>query len=398
MEARKIILGISGGIAAYKSASLIRLFRKAGYEVKVVATSNALEFITKVTLETLSQQKVYCDVFDEQNDYTSEHISLTDWGDIFVVAPATANIIGKYACGIADDALSTSLMAFDKQIIFAPAMNCKMYENFAMQQNLKALIKNGVLIVEPSEGFLACGYEGKGRMEEPENIFRFVEDYFGKSSTLQGKKVLVTAGPTFEAIDPVRYIGNHSSGLMGFEVALEFARRDAEVTVVAGPVNINSPHPNIKRIDVVSAKQMYEKCLDLFPDADITVMAAAVADFLPEKTVGSKIKKEKKELVLKLKPTKDILKEMGKTKKENQLLAGFALETDDELENARKKLTNKNLDMIILNSLKDKGAGFKSETNKITILDNKQQVKRYDLKSKRSVAVDIVDFVCNLLH
>ena len=398
MEARKIILGISGGIAAYKSASIIRLFRKAGYEVKVVATSNALEFITKVTLETLSQQKVYCNVFDEQNDYTSEHISLTDWGDIFVVAPATANIIGKFACGIADDALSTSLMAFDKQIIFAPAMNCKMYENFAMQQNLQAVKKNGVLIVEPSEGFLACGYEGKGRMEEPDNIFRFVEDCFGKSSTLKGKNVLVTAGPTFEAIDPVRYIGNHSSGLMGFEIALEFARRDAEVTVVTGPVNINSPHPNIKRIDVVSAKQMYEKCLDFFPDADITLMAAAVADFLPEKTVGSKIKKENKEIVLKLKPTKDILKEMGKMKNKNQLLAGFALETDDELENASEKLKNKNLDMIILNSLKDKGAGFKSETNKITILDNKQQVKRYDLKSKTAVAVDIVDYVCNLLH
>lgn len=398
MESKKIILGISGGIAAYKSAYLIRLFRKAGHEVKVVATRNALEFITRVTLETLSQQKVYCDVFDDSNDYTSEHISLTDWGDIFVVAPATANIIGKYACGLADDALSTSLMAFDKQIVFAPAMNCKMYESFAVQKNMSSLKERGALIVEPSEGFLACGYEGKGRMEEPEIIFSFVEGLFAQKTLFSGKKVLVTAGPTFEAIDPVRFIGNHSSGLMGIEIALEFARRSAQVTLVSGPVSINATHPNIKRIDVVSAEQMYEHCIGLFPEMDITVMAAAIADFTPEKMHEMKIKKADKELVIKLKHTKDILKEMGKVKRKNQLLAGFALETDDELENARKKLISKNLDIIILNSLKDKGAGFKSETNKITILDNNQQIKRYKLKNKKAVAVDIANYIGKLCH
>ncbi len=398
MEAKNIILGISGGIAAYKSASLIRLFRKAGYEVKVVATSNALEFITKVTLETLSQQKVYCEVFNEQNDYTTEHVSLTDWGDIFVVAPATANIIGKYACGIADDALSTALMAFDKQIIFAPAMNSKMYKNFACQKNLNTLKDQGVMIIEPSEGFLACGYEGKGRMEEPENILWFVEDCLTESTSLKGKKILVTAGPTQEAIDPVRYIGNHSSGIMGFEIALEFARRNADVTLVAGPTNLPLNHPKIKRIDVGSAEQMYQSCMKVFPKANVAVMAAAVADFTPEKTVGGKIKKDDKNMALKLKPTKDILKEMGKVKKDNQVLAGFALETDNELENAKKKLAEKNLNMIILNSLKDEGAGFKSQTNKITIIDNNKQVKRYDLKSKKAVAIDVVNYISDLIQ
>jgi len=397
LEGKKILLGISGGIAAYKSASLIRLFRKAGAEVKVVVTQNALEFITRVTLETLSQQKVYSDVFSEQNDYTSEHVSLTDWGEIFVVAPATANIIGKYACGIADDALSTSLMAFDKQVIFAPAMNYKMYENFALQQNINFLKTKGAQFVEPSEGFLACGYEGKGRMEEPENIFCFVEDHFKNNSSLKGKKVLVTAGPTYESIDPVRYIGNHSSGIMGFELAREFAKRDAEVNLVAGPVKISESHPKIKRFDVVSAKEMYDCCMDLYPEMDITVMAAAVSDFTPEKAAGSKIKKEEKTIELKLKRTKDILAEMGQKKKKNQILAGFALETDDELENAKKKLDQKNLDMIVLNSLKDDGAGFMSQTNKITILDNNKQLERYDLKSKKSVAVDIVNYISRFI-
>ncbi len=396
MKGKKVILGISGAIAAYKSATLIRFLRKAGAEVRVVATRNTFEFITRITLETLSQQKVYCEVFDNYNDYTSEHISLTDWGDIFVVAPATANIIGKYACGIADDALSTSLMAFDKQVIISPAMNDKMYHNPALQQNLHNLINRGVKVIEPAEGFLACGYEGKGRMEEPENIFRLIEEFFKISDCFKDKKVLVTAGPTHEKIDPVRYICNHSSGLMGFEIANEFASRGADVTLVTGPVSITTAHSRIKRIDVISAKQMYEHCIDVFPDADIAVMAAAVADFTPEQAADSKIKKDKEQkMTLKLKPTIDILAQMGKKKKENQFLAGFALETDNETENAKIKLRQKNLNMIIVNSLKDEGAGFATDTNKITILDNNQQEIRYDLKGKKAVAADIVNHIHN---
>lgn len=397
LKGKKIVLGISGGIAAYKSAYLIRLFRKAGAEVKVVATKNALEFITTVTLETLSQNKLYSRLFAKDNDYTTEHISLTDWGDIFIVAPATANIIGKYACGIADDALSTSLMAFDKQIMFAPAMNSKMYGNKAVQKNIENLRAFGVRFIEPSEGYLACGYEGKGRMEEPANILAHIEDFFSKKNSLSGLKVLVSAGPTYEAIDPVRYIGNHSSGKMGFEVALAFAQREAKVTLVAGPSNIQINHPNIHRVDVVTAEEMYQHCINVFEKADVAVMAAAVADFTPVKTEGNKIKKDGNELHLELKPTKDILGAMGQKKKNSQFLAGFALETDNETDNAKKKLENKNLDMIVLNSMKDKGAGFISDTNKITIIDNNNQTLRYDLKSKTEVAVDIVDFISDSL-
>ncbi len=398
LKGKNIILGISGGIAAYKSLSLIRLFIKSGASVKVVITQNGLEFTTLTTLETLSRQKVYSETFSDDNDYTTEHVSLTDWGDIFIVAPATANIIGKYACGIADDALSTSLMAFNKQIVFAPSMNSKMYDNFAVQQNLEKLIKQGVKIIEPSSGFLACGYEGKGRMEEPENILHYIERFFSQSATLKGKKVLVTAGPTYESIDPVRYIGNHSTGVMGFEIAREFAERNADVTLVTGPVKIKESHPNIKRVDVTTAEQMYDKCVNFFPDVDIAVMAAAVADYTVENVCDSKIKKEDNVPELKLKPTKDILAEMGKMKKNNQFIAGFALETDNEQKNAKKKLQQKNLDMIVINSLKDKGAGFNSKTNKITILDNNNRVTRYDLKEKNIVASDVVDYISKSIN
>lgn len=397
LKEKNIVLGISGGIAAYKSASLIRLFRKVGARIKVVATHNALEFVTRTTLETLSQQKIYYQLFDDQNDYTTEHVSLTDWGDVFVVAPATANIIGKYANGIADDALSTSLMAYDKQVFFAPAMNSKMYKSFAVQNNLKTLMEQGVLFIEPGDGYLACGYEGKGRMEEPEKIFSFVENYFKQIHSFTGKKVLVTAGPTYEAIDPVRYIGNYSSGMMGFEIANEFAKRNAEVTLVSGPSNMRTNHPKIKRIDVVSAEQMYKECFDNFKNADVAVMAAAVADYTPKKQMDTKIKKQSSSLTINLKPTNDILAKMGKQKNKNQFLAGFALESDNELENAKKKLQNKNLDIIILNSLKDKEAGFMSNNNKITIINNKGEALRYNLKSKKNVAIDIVDRISDYI-
>ncbi len=387
-------MGITGGIAAYKAAFLIRLLRKAGAEVKVVCTQHALEFITRVTLESLSENRLYDAVFAEQNDYTTEHVALTDWGDVFVVAPATANIIGKLAGGIADDALSTSLLAFNRQVFLAPAMNCKMYEHFAVQKNLDFLKSQGVHIIEPGEGFLACGYEGRGRMEEPEKIFSIVQTYFAaEESPLKGKKILVTAGPTHESIDPVRYIGNHSTGKMGYAIANELAMRGALVTLVSGPVNL-STNEKIDLVQVKTAQEMYDACMDIFPETDATIMAAAVADYTPEKISKHKIKKEKSgdALQIQLKPTPDILLQLGKIK-QKQILGGFALETDNEEENAIKKIKAKNLDFIVLNSLQDSGAGFSVDTNKITIIDNKQQFTRYSLKSKTEVAADIADML-----
>lgn len=377
---------------------LIRLFRKAGAEVRVVATESAMWFVTRVTIESLSQNKLYNKVFGEDNDYTTEHISLTDWGDVFVVAPATANILGKFANGIADDALSTSLIAFNKKVFMAPAMNCKMYENFAFQRNLDYLIQNNVEIIEPASGYLACGYEGKGRMEEPEEIFAHVEKYFSAMKDLEGKKVLITAGPTRENIDPVRYIGNHSTGKMGFAIAEELAERGADVKLVSGPVNLELKNPSIQRIDVTSADEMYKVCKDIFPAMDAAILTAAVADYKPAEVHNKKIKRDGQPVILELLPNPDILASLGKMKKENQVLAGFALETDNELDNARKKLQKKNLDFIVLNSLQDTGAGFGTDTNKITILDNKNQVSGFELKSKKLVAADVADKLAGSLN
>lgn len=385
-------MGITGGIAAYKAAFLIRLFKKADAQVKVVCTQHALEFITRVTLESLSENRLYDAVFAEQNDYTTEHVALTDWGDVFVVAPATANIIGKLAGGIADDALSTSLLAFNRQVFMAPAMNCKMYEHFAVQKNLAFLKSQGVHIISPAEGFLACGYEGRGRMEEPETIFAIVDAYFAaEESPLKGKKILVTAGPTHESIDPVRYIGNHSTGKMGYAIASELLRRGANVTLVSGPSNL-SAHDMIDFVPVKTAQEMFDACMSIFPETDATIMAAAVADYTPETISKHKIKKEQNEdaLQLMLKPTPDILRQLGKIK-QKQVLGGFALETDNEEDNAIRKIKSKNLDFIVLNSLRDAGAGFSVETNKITIIDNKHQITRYPLKNKTEVAADIAD-------
>ncbi|MGD0711393.1 MAG: bifunctional phosphopantothenoylcysteine decarboxylase/phosphopantothenate--cysteine ligase CoaBC [Bacteroidales bacterium] len=390
LKGKRVILGISGGIAAYKSAVLIRLLVKAGAEVKVIATNHALEFITQLILETLSQNKLYYNLFSDENDFSTEHVSISDWGDIFIVAPATANIIGKLANGIADDALSTSLLAFNKKIFVAPSMNCKMFENFAVQKNLCFLKDNGIIIIEPSEGYLACGYEGKGRMEEPENIISFVEKELKKKAKLRGKKALVTAGPTYEAIDPVRFIGNHSTGLMGFSVAEELAENGADVILISGPTKLNLANYTIKRIDVISADDMYKACMKEFTNADIIIMSAAVADYCPAETSSKKIKKEGSEFTLHLKPTKDILSEFGKNKRKNQVFVGFALETDNEIEHAKKKLHTKNLDFIVMNTLKDKGAGFGYSTNKITIIDKSNEITTFGLKGKTEVAKDIV--------
>jgi phosphopantothenoylcysteine decarboxylase/phosphopantothenate--cysteine ligase len=396
LNGKKILLGISGGIAAYKSAYLIRMFVKAGAEVKVVLTPNALHFIGKITLETLSKNKVYDQVFGDDNDYSTEHIALTDWADIFVIAPATANIIGKFANGIADDALSTTFLAFNKEIFIAPAMNSKMYDHYSVQLNMSYLEAKGIHFINATAGDLACGYEGKGRMEEPENILKYIHNFFESKAALNGKKILITAGPTFEAIDAVRFIGNHSSGKMGFALAEYCARLGANVTLISGSVAIAAKNPLIERIDIITANEMYEKCMQYYKTADIIIMAAAVADYTIKQPAENKIKKTKDNLTIELTPTKDILAALGKLKSKKQILIGFALETDNEKANALKKLHNKNLDFIVLNSLKDKGAGFTHDTNKVSIFDKKENVKHFDKKPKTEIAEDIINYVLNI--
>ncbi|MBR4199327.1 MAG: bifunctional phosphopantothenoylcysteine decarboxylase/phosphopantothenate--cysteine ligase CoaBC [Bacteroidales bacterium] len=392
---KKIIVGITGGIAAYKIPQLIRLFTKNGDEVKVVATKNALQFVTPLTLETVSGNAVYSDVFAPKNEYSTEHIALADWADMIVVAPSTANIIGKFASGIADDALSTLLLAFAKDIVVCPAMNTNMYNSPVVQENLNCLKDKGVNILSPAEGELACGTSGVGRMPEPEEIFEFAEAVFAKKLSMSGKTVLVTAGPTYERIDSVRFIGNFSTGKMGFAVAEELAERGAKVILVAGPTSLTAKHRNIKQINIESAREMYEACIETFPSCNAAILSAAVADYRPETVADHKIKKAAgtETLDIHLVQNPDILATLGKMKTDRQLLVGFALETDNELENAKAKLTRKNLDMIVLNSLKDKGAGFGHDTNKVTIITADGTVREGSLKSKADVAKDIVDMI-----
>lgn len=388
-EKKKILLGITGGIAAYKSLFLIRLFIKNKYQVKVVATKNALQFVTPLSIETLSQNKLYSDVFDSPDEYSTEHISVSDEADILLIAPATANIIGKFANGIADDALSTTFLAFNKPIFIAPAMNCKMMDHYSVAKNIHYLKNNGVNFIESEFGDLACGYQGKGRMAEPEAIFDQVHAFLQGKKVFKGKKVLITAGPTYEAIDPVRFIGNNSSGKMGFALAEEFEKNGAEVVLIAGPVALDTPS-NVKRINVVSAEEMRNACKSEFPTADITIMAAAVADYKPAEVSAVKIKKSDTNIDLHLSKTTDILADLGKSKTTNQILIGFALETNNEMENALSKLHTKNLDFIVLNSLNDNGAGFAYNTNKVSIIDKQGRITDYPLKSKKEVARDIL--------
>lgn len=392
-----IVIGITGGIAAYKSLSLIRLFKKAGAEVKVVATPHALEFVTPLTLQTLSQNSVYSDMFGTAEHVDVEHISLAEWADAVVVAPATANIIGKLANGIADDALSTMLLACTKPLFFAPAMNKNMLAHPAVQQNLQTLQQRGVTLVGPDAGFLACGTTGEGRMKEPEEIFTTIWDALTATQDLKGKRALVTAGPTYEPIDPVRFIGNHSSGLMGFALARTLARHGAQVTLVTGPTNCQVDNPMIERVDVRTAAQMLEACQKVAPTADIIIMSAAVADYTPETVAPEKIKKHDEKLVLPLKKTTDILATLGKQKTENQCIVGFALETEHEEANALTKLKNKNADLIVLNSLRNEGAGFQCQTNLVTILDRNGNKVQGELKDKTQVAEDIVAYVIDYM-
>lgn len=388
---KNVLIGISGGIAAYKIPELVRLFTKAGASVKVVATRNALQFVSPLTLETLTTAKVYSDVFASVNDYSTEHIVLAKWADVFLIAPATANVLGKFANGIADDALSTLYLAYTGKVYVAPAMNTHMYEHPAVQRNMQRLKEDGVSFLEPTEGMLACGDVGKGRMQDPPLIFDALSAALQVEKPWSGKRILITAGPTHERIDPVRYIGNDSTGKMGYALAEACAERGAHVLLVSGPVQLRMDHPLVQRLDVTSAAEMHQEAVRLFPEVDAAILCAAVADFTPECTYDQKMKRQGADLVVRLKPTQDIAAHLGSIKQPGQTLVGFALETHEEADHAREKLIRKNLDFIVLNSLNDAGAGFGYDTNKVSILTAEGYTFEHSLKSKKEVAEDILD-------
>lgn len=390
LKGKKIVLGITGSIAAYKACYLIRGLVKKGAEVQVIITPAGKEFITPITLSALTSKPVVSEFFSQRDGSWHSHVQLGLWADAMLIAPATASSIGKMAHGIADNMLITTYLSMKAPVFIAPAMDLDMFAHPSTQENLKRLRSYGNHIIEPTSGELASHLEGKGRMEEPENIIRTLEDYFASSQELAGKNILITAGPTYERIDPVRFIGNYSSGKMGFALAEACAARGANVTLVCGPVSARTLHPSIRRIDVESAEDMYTEATGLFGDMDAAILCAAVADFTPALTAERKIKREGDDLVLRLKPTHDIAATLGKMKRDGQKLVGFALETHDETNHAQDKLERKNLDFIVLNSLNDKGAGFRHDTNKITIIDRTESTA-YPLKDKKEVAEDIVD-------
>ena len=390
LQGKKIVLGITGSIAAYKAAVLIRLLIKKGAEVQVVITPAGKEFITPITLSALTSKPVISEFFAQRDGSWHSHVALGQWADAMLIAPATASSIGKMAHGVADNMLITTYLSMKAPVFVAPAMDLDMFAHPSTAENLDTLRRYGNHIIEPAEGELASHLVGKGRMEEPENIVAYLERYFEQSAELKGKKIVITAGPTYEKIDPVRFIGNYSSGKMGFALAEECASRGAEVTLVAGPVQLKISHPGIHRIDVESCEEMYNATTAAFRDAHAAILCAAVADFTPETTADKKIKRESDDLILRLKPTHDIAAELGRMKQPHQQLIGFALETNDEVAHAQGKLQRKNLDFIVLNSLRDAGAGFRYDTNKITIISN-TDIKEYPLKPKAEVARDIVD-------
>ncbi len=394
LQGKHILVGITGGIAAYKIPELIRLLRKQGAFVHVVTTQNALQFVTPLVLETLSNNKVYTDVFAPHNEHNTEHISLPDRADLMIVAPCTANVIGKMANGIADDALTTTFLAMQKPVLIAPAMNDKMFAHPAVQKNIATLQSwEHVSVMDCAEGMLACGTSGKGRMQEIPAILA-AADMLLEAKTLQGKRILITAGPTQENIDPVRFISNYSSGKMGYALASICAKKGAEVTLVTGPVGVDTPYAeHIVRISVTTAQEMYEATVGHFADADIAILCAAVADFTVEETANEKVKRGKEDWQLTLVPTKDIAAELGRRKTAQQVLVGFALETQNEEANAQHKMEKKNLDYIVLNSLRTEGAGFGCDTNQVTIFSRKGTSQQFPLKSKEEVARDIISFI-----
>ena len=388
LKGKKIVLGITGSIAAYKACYIIRGLVKAGAEVQVVITPAGKEFITPITLSTLTQKPVVSEFFSQRDGTWNSHVKLGLWADAMLIAPCTASTLGKMANGVADNMLVTTYLSMKATVFIAPAMDLDMYQHPTTQANMDRLRSFGNQIIEPQSGFLASGLEGKGRMEEPENIVAYLDNYF-EEKDMQGKRIMITAGPTYEKIDPVRFIGNYSSGKMGFALAEECARRGAEVTLIAGPVSM-SCSANILRIDVESCEEMYQATTTTFANMDAAILCAAVADFRPENVATEKIKREKDDLVIRLKPTHDIAAQLGQMKKQGQLLVGFALETNDEEANAQKKLQKKNLDFIVLNSLQRKGTCFQSDDNQISILSANGQVD-FDKKPKTEVAKDIVN-------
>jgi phosphopantothenoylcysteine decarboxylase/phosphopantothenate--cysteine ligase len=396
LKGKNILLGISGGIASYKIATLTRLLKKLGANIKVVMTPSAKEFITPLTLSTLSENPVYSTFTDKQTGEWNSHVELGLWADAMVVAPATANTIAKMANGICDNLLLATYLSAKCPIFIAPAMDLDMYQHPTTTKNINTLKAFGYTIIDAVNGELASGLVGKGRMEEPEQIVEILQIFFQANKSLIGKKVLITAGPTYEQIDPVRFIGNNSSGKMGVELAKQALNLGAEVTLIIGP-NKLSVIEGVNWISVKSAEEMYNQVQKFVKKADVIIMAAAVADFKPKNVSQQKIKKSNADLTIELEPTKDILKTVGEIKSKKQLLVGFALESNNELENAKGKLKSKNLDLIVLNSLNDKGAGFEFDTNKIAIIDKSNKVDKFELKSKSAVAHDIFNKIVSLL-
>ena len=400
LTGKKILLGVTGSIAAYKIPLLVRLLKKDGADVRVVMTPSAKDFVTPLTLSTLSGNPVLSCGFDENTGKWDSHVELGLWADLFVVAPASANTMAKMANGIADNYLLTVCLSAKCPIMFAPAMDLDMYKHQATQQNVKTLIERGCIFVAPSSGELDSGLCGEGRMEEPQKIYERIKLFFQTKRNFLSKKVLVTAGPTYEAIDPVRFIGNHSSGLMGVEIARAFADQGADVTLVLGPSNISPNRNNIKVFPVTSAKEMYDAVMTFFPTTDIAVLSAAVADFRPEMVADQKIKKnpDTDTITLKLVKTEDILKTVGSKKKENQTVVGFALETENGISNAKKKLHTKNIDLIVLNEMNESGVGFKTKTNKVSIINKNDEISEFDLKPKNEVALDILNAIYQYIN
>lgn len=396
LKGKKIVLGITGSIAAYKACLIIRGLIKQGAEVQTVITPAGKEFITPITLSALTHKPVISEFFSQRDGTWNSHVDIGLWADAMLIAPCTASTLGKMANGIADNMLITTYLSMKAPVFIAPAMDLDMYAHPSTQQNLKRLQSYGNIIIEPQSGFLASGLEGKGRMEEPDAIVKVLDEFFEEDKdSLLGKKIMITAGPTYEKIDPVRFIGNYSSGKMGFALAEECARRGADVTLISGPVSLECSK-RIKRINIESCSEMYNAAVNEFKDCDAAILCAAVADFRPKAVAENKIKREKDDLTIQLCPTNDIAAELGRQKNNNQLLVGFALETNNEEFNAKGKLERKNLDFIVLNSTRNEGTTFRSDDNQIEIITN-DEIKKFEKKNKKYVAADIINELCNLL-
>ena len=396
MQNKRILLGITGGIAAYKIATLIRLLIKSGAEVKCIMTPASCDFITPLTVATLSKNPVAISFWDKKDGSWANHVDYGLWADLFVIAPLTANSLSKMVSGNSDNLLMATYLSAKSKVMIAPAMDLDMYQHSSTKRNLDQIEKDGVYIIPPGSGELASGLIGEGRMAEPEEIYESIKDYFQESQDLEGKKVLITAGPTYEAIDPVRFIGNHSSGKMGFEIAKNILNRGGKVTLITGPTKLDLEHDNLELLKIKSANEMLSTVQENWKNCDLGVFAAAVADYRPKNIADQKIKKKDDNINIELVKNPDILSWAGENKKDNQVLVGFALETNDLIDNATSKLKRKNLDFIIANSLENKGAGFGHDTNQVTIIDERNNITNFELMSKKDVAAEIINYYTKL--